>query len=134
MGHWISCIADALSPTARVAGCRRLTFCSHAVDYRRQRHVVLRGSASVRYAYVRHVDDYGEHITSYVARRFRERRQELGWSLADLAVRADVHRSTVHMVERGQRGITLGVAARVARSMQLSLAAVIGEAEREFQV
>lgn len=78
------------------------------------------------------VDDYGEQITSHVAKRFRERRKELGWSLADLATRADVHRSTVHMVERGQRGVTLAVAARLARALQMSLAAVVQEAEGEF--
>ncbi len=76
------------------------------------------------------MDDYGERITSYVAHRFRERRQELGWSLADLATRADVHRSTVHLVEQGRRGVTVAVAARIARALDISLSAVIEAAEQ----
>jgi transcriptional regulator with XRE-family HTH domain len=74
--------------------------------------------------------DYGEAVTQHVAEAFRKRREELGLSLADVAEKADVHRSTIHVVESGRRGVTLAVGVRVARALGLSLGALVQEAEK----
>lgn len=54
--------------------------------------------------------------------RVRQRRQERGWTRAELAQRAQVEASTVSRLERGgAQEITLSVARRIARALGLSL-------------
>lgn len=74
--------------------------------------------------------DYGELVTAHVANALAAHRQALGWSLAETAVRADLHRSTIHLIEQGRRGVTLGAAARLARALGLSLGRLIDDAEQ----
>jgi transcriptional regulator with XRE-family HTH domain len=74
--------------------------------------------------------DYGGEITSSVATSLRDLRRQRGWSLAEVAERAEVHRSTVHLIEQGRRGITLGAAARIARALDVRLSDLVADAEQ----
>ena len=86
---------------------------------------------TVRFAYRAWVEDYGANLTASVAAQFRELRRERGWSLAYLASLADLHPSTIHLIEDGKRGITLATAARIARAFDVPLADLIAEADRD---
>jgi ribosome-binding protein aMBF1 (putative translation factor) len=75
------------------------------------------------------VADYGEEITSLLATKFASLRAQRGWSLAEVASRADLHRSTIHLIEQGGRGVTVASAARLARALGVRLSEMLAEAE-----
>jgi len=51
----------------------------------------------------------------------RERRKALGWSQEELAHRADVDRSYVGGVERGERNITFLMLCRLSAALEFSV-------------
>ena len=51
----------------------------------------------------------------------RERRKALGWSQEELAHRADVDRSYVGGVERGERNITFLMLCQLSAALELSV-------------
>ena len=51
----------------------------------------------------------------------RERRKALGWSQEELAHRADVDRSYVGGVERGERNITFRMLCQLSAALELSV-------------
>jgi transcriptional regulator with XRE-family HTH domain len=75
------------------------------------------------------VAEYGAEVTRHLSARMAELRAERGWSLAQVASRADLHRSTIHMIETGGRGVTVAAAARLARALGVRLSDVIADAE-----
>lgn len=76
--------------------------------------------------------DYGQRLTAVVAARLQSLRQERGWSLEELAERAGLHRTSVGLIVRGERGITLATAAALCRALGVSLSSVVDAAEREL--
>lgn len=76
------------------------------------------------------VRDYGENITSSVAAQLRELRRLNGWTLRETAAAADLHPSTVHLIEQGKRGVTLATAARLAQAFDVNLSDLVAVAER----
>lgn len=56
-------------------------------------------------------------------------RGEAGFTLEDLADRAGMHRTSLGLVERGERGLTIDSAAKIADALDLSLGALIALAE-----
>jgi transcriptional regulator with XRE-family HTH domain len=75
------------------------------------------------------VADFGEELSLAVARRLGELRRERGWSLEFLADEAGLHRTSVGLIERGRRGMTLTVAARLAAALGVNLSDVVRAAE-----
>jgi ribosome-binding protein aMBF1 (putative translation factor) len=71
-----------------------------------------------------------DELSRLVAEQFAVARRERGWSLERLADEAQLHRTSVGLIERGRRSMTLEVADRIARSLGLALSSVIAEAER----
>lgn len=58
--------------------------------------------------------------------RIKARRRALGWSLNDLAVRADVSRAMLSKVERAESSPTITVLQKVAAALGVSAASLIG--------
>ena len=77
------------------------------------------------------MSDYGRQVSAAVARSFALRRQVLGLSLEALAQSTGLHRTSIGLIERGKRGVTLESAAAIARALDLSLADVVAVAEQE---
>jgi len=77
---------------------------------------------------VPHRDD--QALTWLVVDAFATERRLQGRSIEDVADAAGVHRTSLGLVERHLRGVTLDFADRVATSLGLSLGAVVTEAER----
>lgn len=77
--------------------------------------------------------DAPDALTAFVAARFAELRAAQGWSLEELASRADLHRTSLGLIERGKRGMTLATAARLASALGTSLGAVVLEGEASNQ-
>jgi transcriptional regulator with XRE-family HTH domain len=75
------------------------------------------------------VTDVGEELSLAVARRLGELRRERGWSMERLADEADLHRTSIGLIERGRRGITIAVAARIASALGSQLSDVVRVAE-----
>lgn len=72
-------------------------------------------------------------LTRYFAQELTERRNFQGLTLEDLAERAGVHRTTLGLIERGRRGISIAVADRVARALGFHLSdLVLGAENREL--
>lgn len=65
-----------------------------------------------------------------VAERLAAARRELGWSMDRLAEESGLHRTSIGLIERGRRSMTLDVADRLARSLGLRLAEVVDDVER----
>ncbi len=61
--------------------------------------------------------------------RHRKRR---GLSQEELAEAADVHRTHIGLVERAERNASLDVAERIAAALEMSLSALIADAERRW--
>lgn len=64
----------------------------------------------------------------------RRLRQAENLTLEDLADRAEIHRTHLGLVERGERRLGVGTAAKLASALGLRLSGLIAEAERELQV
>jgi transcriptional regulator with XRE-family HTH domain len=54
--------------------------------------------------------------------RIRQRRKAMGWSQEELALVADIDRSYVGGVERGQRNLTFTVLCRLCAAMKCDVA------------
>lgn len=59
------------------------------------------------------------------------RRQELKLSQEELAMRADVHRSYISEIERGQRNFTIKILAAIAECLDVSMAGLLQQASVE---
>jgi transcriptional regulator with XRE-family HTH domain len=73
------------------------------------------------------VDDTGPRI----ARRLRLERDARGWSLADLAERANVSKATISKIERDEMSPTAVILVRLAGAFDLTLAGLLLRAEGE---
>jgi transcriptional regulator with XRE-family HTH domain len=66
-----------------------------------------------------------DEIEAVVRTRLRSLRQTLGWSLDDLAERANLSASTISRVETGRRTISLDVLVPLVRALQVDLDALL---------
>jgi len=73
--------------------------------------------------------DKTQAITAAVVGQLAAARVERGWSLERLATAADVHRTTVGLIERGLRSPSLAVTLRLSRALGLELAELVAQAE-----
>lgn len=64
-----------------------------------------------------------------VIRLIRELRISKGFTLDDFADRAGVHRTTIGLLERGERTPTLGLAHQLAMALEVSLSSLVQHAE-----
>jgi transcriptional regulator with XRE-family HTH domain len=71
-----------------------------------------------------------ENLTKKLAKVIREKRIAAGLSQEELAEKADIDRTYVSIIERGRVNITLAVALKIARSLNLSLSKIIKEVEK----
>jgi len=74
-----------------------------------------------------------QSLDEAVATRLRVLRSEQGWSLAYVADAANLHRTSLGLVERGKRGLSLDAAARLARVFGLRLSELIRQAEASME-
>ena len=68
---------------------------------------------------------------SAFGRIVRRRRKALGLSQEALAAEADLHRTFVSMIERGERRPSLEVVRKLASGLGISAAELVAELERE---
>jgi DNA-binding XRE family transcriptional regulator len=59
----------------------------------------------------------------------KRQRERLGISQEGPAEAADIHRTHVGFIERGERSPTVDVAARVAKALKMPLSALVADAE-----
>jgi transcriptional regulator with XRE-family HTH domain len=59
-----------------------------------------------------------------LGRRIRQRRKSLGWSQEQFALEAEIDRSYVGSVERGQRNLTFTVLCRLCAALQCDVASL----------
>ncbi len=71
-------------------------------------------------------------LTTYVAARLQELRLIRGWSLEELAERAQLHRTSLGLIERGMRGMTLATASRLAAALDVKLSSLVAEGEQHL--
>jgi len=69
-------------------------------------------------------------LSRLVAEQFAAARRERGWSMERLADEAGLHRTSIGLIERGLRSMSLDVAERLAKSLGLQLSTVVAEAEQ----
>ena len=70
-----------------------------------------------------------EQITKRMAQVIRENRKRIGLSQELLAEKADIDRTYVSLIERGKVNITLIVASKIARALNVSLSRLIKNVE-----
>lgn len=66
-----------------------------------------------------------------LAERLRREREARGWSLADLAARADVSRAMISRIERAEASPTAVLLARLSAAFGLSLSALLARVEAD---
>jgi transcriptional regulator with XRE-family HTH domain len=59
-----------------------------------------------------------------LGRRIRQRRKELGWTQDEFALVAEIDRSYIGGVERGQRNLTFTVLCRICVALKCDVAAL----------
>ena len=72
-----------------------------------------------------------DRLTALLAKALKSRREERGLTLDGLASAAGLHRTSLGLIERGRRGMTVGVAARLCWALDLSLAEAVALVEAE---
>lgn len=66
------------------------------------------------------VDD----VTRELGRRIRRRRKEVGWSQEELALLAEIDRSYVGGIERGDRNVSFTILCRLCLALRCDVAAL----------
>jgi transcriptional regulator with XRE-family HTH domain len=66
-------------------------------------------------------------VLKELGKRIRQRRKGFGWSQEELALVAEIDRSYVGGVERGQRNITFTVLCRLCVALRCDVATLTGE-------
>lgn len=67
-----------------------------------------------------------------LGKRIRQRRKALGWSQEAFALEADIDRSYVGGVERGQRNVTFTVLCRLCEALRCDVASLTNGLPRNF--
>jgi transcriptional regulator with XRE-family HTH domain len=75
-----------------------------------------------------------EELLSVLGLRLRELRQAQNLTLAMLAQRAQVSRSMISKIERGEKMPTVGILVRIATGLNVSLSALLGEQAQSASV
>jgi transcriptional regulator with XRE-family HTH domain len=78
------------------------------------------------------VDDYGRRLTLAVAEKIQALRQVQALSLDDLAERSGLHPTSIGLIVRGRRGLTLASGAALSRALGVTLGELVSDAEREL--
>jgi transcriptional regulator with XRE-family HTH domain len=66
-----------------------------------------------------------------LGKRIRQRRKELGWTQDEFALRAEIDRSYVGGVERGQRNLSFTVLCRFCVALECDVAALTKDVPRK---
>lgn len=69
-------------------------------------------------------------VLKELGKRIRQRRKGIGWSQEELALVAEIDRSYVGGVERGQRNITFTVLCRLCEALRCDVATLTGHIPR----
>ncbi|MFA7415343.1 MAG: XRE family transcriptional regulator [Rhizobium sp.] len=75
------------------------------------------------------MSNLSDNLDRCLGERIRTERLARGWSLSDLAARADVSRAMIHKVERGESSPTAALLGRLAGALSLSVSTLIARAE-----
>lgn len=73
--------------------------------------------------------DHGERLSLAVAGVVKDHRLVRGWSLERLATESGMHRTSLGLVERGARGLSVAAAGRLAEALDVRLSDLLREAE-----
>ena len=66
-----------------------------------------------------------DNVVRKVGRRIRELRQKKGWSQEKLAEEANLHRTYIGQVERGEKSIGVENLFRIAKALGVPAAAIV---------
>jgi transcriptional regulator with XRE-family HTH domain len=66
-------------------------------------------------------------ILEELGSRIRDRRKERGWTQEELAAKADIDRSYIGGVERGERNLTFTMLCDICRSLGCDVAALTAD-------
>lgn len=72
-----------------------------------------------------------DNINQRISARIRVERESRGWSLSELAERADVSRAMIHKIERGESSPTATLLARLSGAFGISMSTLIARAEMQ---
>ena len=72
-------------------------------------------------------------MTAALADLLHQARQERNLPLEALADAAHMHRTSISLIEKGRRGVTIAAAARLSAAMGLRLSDLIRAAEDQIQ-
>lgn len=73
----------------------------------------------------------GQRLSLLVAHRIQELRQERGLSLDALAEATGLHATSIGLIVRGKRGMTLATAAALSSALGVRLSEVLLDAEEQ---
>lgn len=91
--------------------------------------MVLR-SRAIHYWTVVHPDDPHDIVAAAVGAVVRQERLRLGLTLEELAATAGLHRTAIGLIERGERGLGVATASRLAAALDMEASELIRLAEQ----
>ena len=71
--------------------------------------------------------DSGTNARAILAKNMRKLRKETGLSQEDLAEKADLHRTFIGSVERGERNISIDNIEKIARALDVPISVLVSE-------
>ncbi len=74
-----------------------------------------------------------DELDAALARVIRDHRQVRGLSMDALASAAGLHRTSLGLIERGARGLSVSAAHRLAKALGMSLSTLVEEAEQRLE-
>lgn len=76
---------------------------------------------------------HGERLEGALAEQIAELRKKRGLTLEHLGELAGAHRTSIGLIERSERGLTIGMAAQLAKALQIELSDLIRRAEDQLE-
>lgn len=73
-------------------------------------------------------------ITEALTRELARHRSEAGFTIEELADRAGIHRTSLGLIERGERGFTIEIAAKLAQALGVPLGSMVTSAESSLSL
>lgn len=74
----------------------------------------------------------GQRLSLFVAQRIQELRQERGLSLDALAEATGLHPTSIGLIVRGKRGMTLATATALSAALDVKLSELVADAEQQL--
>jgi transcriptional regulator with XRE-family HTH domain len=131
----LKALGESSGPAEQIDDPKALHQVTYLVEQRRKRgpvETIVSLTVHVNRCDSRVVNEYGERLALEVNHLLHQARRERGLTMEELADRAEVDRTYIGLLERGERRPTVAAAAKIAAALGLVLSDVLDLAENKL--